>query len=184
MVEVLALTPEIRAARAAWRHRGRERPDFAEPTGPGEESVWDFPRPPRLEAVAQRLRVMAPDGSLLAETFDGRRVLETAGAPTYYFPPADVEQTRLEPTGGRSLCEWKGLAESLRCGNVDPAAWRYTATFPEFLEIRDWYAFYPGSLRCFIGDELVRPQPGGYYGGWVYDGLRGPIKGMPGTGQW
>lgn len=184
MVEVLALTPEIRAARRRWIYRGQERPGFAEHTAPGEQSVWDFPRPPRLERVAPRLRVLTPSGMVLADTRDGQRVLETAGAPTYYFPPLDVDQRALQPSAGRSICEWKGLAENFSCQGVDPAAWRYTTTFPEFLDIRGWFAFYPGVLRCFIGDEAVAPQPGGYYGGWVDGRLRGPIKGGPGSASW
>lgn len=183
-MEVLALTEEIRGAREKWRFRGQQRPDFAESTGPGEESVWDFPRPPRQDKVAQKLRVLTPDGAILAETDDGCRVVETAGAPTYYFPPEDVDIESLVATSGRSLCEWKGLARSFAWQGVDPAAWSYEVTFPEFVAIGGWFAFYPGQLRCFVGEELVTPQPGGYYGGWVTTGLRGPIKGAPGTGHW
>lgn len=183
-MEVLALTEEIRAAREKWRFRGQQRPDFAESTGPGEESVWDFPRPPRLEKVAQKLRVLTPENTILAETDSGCRVVETAGAPTYYFPPDDVDTSSLTATAGRSLCEWKGLAQSFAWQGVDPAAWCYPVTFPEFTAIGGWFAFYPGQLRCFVGEEQVMPQPGGYYGGWVTAGLRGPIKGTPGTGHW
>jgi uncharacterized protein (DUF427 family) len=183
-VEVLALTDELRAARERWRYRGQLRPHFAEAAGPGEESVWDFPRPPRLEEVAQRLRVLTPDDVVLADTVRGCRVLETAGAPTYYFPPEDVATGALVATPGRSLCEWKGVAESFAWGTLDPAAWSYTRTFPEFVAISGWFAFYPGQLRCFVGEEQVTPQPGGYYGGWVTAALRGPIKGEPGSGHW
>jgi uncharacterized protein (DUF427 family) len=183
-VEVLALTEEIRAAREQWRFRGQQRPDFAESTGPGEESVWDFHRPPRLEKVVPKLRVLTPDNAVLSETLGGWRVVETAGAPTYYFPPEDVDSKSLLATSGWSLCEWKGLARSFAWQNVDPAAWSYQVTFPEFSAIDGWFAFYPGQLRCFVGEEQVTPQPGGYYGGWVTSGLRGPIKGGPGTGHW
>jgi len=183
-VEVLALTEEIRVAREQWRFRGEKRPDFAESVGPGEESVWDFPRPPRLEKVALKLRVLTPGDAILAETAGGCRVVETAGAPTYYFPPEDVDTQSLVATPARSLCEWKGLALSFAWQDVDPAAWSYQVTFPEFVAIGGWFVFYPGRLRCFVGEQPVTPQPGGYYGGWVTTGLRGPIKGAPGTGHW
>jgi uncharacterized protein (DUF427 family) len=181
--EPLAVTPEVAAARRHWRYRGQERPPFAETPGPGQLSVWDFPRPPRREPVAQRLRVLG-DGVVLADTVRGCRVLETAGAPTYYFPPEDVATSALVSQGVRSLCEWKGLAESFAWRHVDPAAWRYVQTFPEFADIRGWFAFYPTGLACYVGDERVTPQPGGYYGGWVTRDLAGPIKGAPGTAGW
>ena len=186
MVEVLEVTPGVARARSKWRYRGDERPTFAEPVGEGEESVWDFPRPPRQEPVAATLRVVAGD-RVVASPHRGVRILETAGAPTYYFPPSDVEQDALIDLPGQSLCEWKGLATSFALrGAADDSAvgWRYDTTFPEFLSIRGWCAFYPGVLHCYIGDERVRPQPGGYYGGWVTEGLRGPIKGEPGSGAW
>jgi uncharacterized protein (DUF427 family) len=136
-----------------------------------------------LEPVAAPLEVRHGD-AVVAATRHGVRVLETAGAPTYYFPPDDVDEARLRRTAGASLCEWKGLAASFALDDVDPAAWRYEQTFPEFAAIRNWYAFYPARLACFVGSEQVRPQPGGYYGGWVTAALKGPIKGGPGTGHW
>ncbi len=180
---VLALTPAVAAARAQWRWRGQARPPFADTPGPGQVSVWDFPRPPRLEPVAATLRVVGR-GVELARTERGCRVLETAGAPTYYFPPEDVAVDSLRRTGGRSLCEWKGVAESYVWEDVDPAAWCYPQTFAEFVAIRGWFAFYPTGLECYRGDERVAAQPGGYYGGWVTADLCGPIKGEPGSGAW
>ncbi len=187
MVEVLELTACVRRARDKWRYRGDERPAFAEASAPGEESVWDFPRPPRQEPVAGALRV-AYGMHVLAATRRGVRLLETAGAPTYYFPPEDVESTMLVDLSDQSLCEWKGLA-TVFClgdqpGDLRPVGWRYDVTFPEFASIQGWFAFYPGVLACFIGEEQVQPQPGGYYGGWVTERLKGPIKGEPGSEAW
>lgn len=183
MVADLELTTDIRAARAHWQFRGQARPAFADVPAPGQRSVWDFPRPPVLEQVAATLRVEA-DGCELARTRRGCRVLETAGAPTYYFPPDDVGLDALRSTGRRTLCEWKGLAEVYAWDQVDPAAWCYERTFPEFAGLRGWFAFYPTVLACFVGDERVTPQGGGYYGGWVTEDLCGPIKGEPGSGHW
>jgi uncharacterized protein (DUF427 family) len=127
---------------------------------------------------------------LLAETRGGVRVVETAGAPTYYFPPEDVATARAggEPAlievAGRTLCEWKGYATTFGTAGVSPAAWCYRETFPEFAAIQNWFGFYPGRLHCFVGTLRARPQPGGYYGGWVTNGLKGPIKGLPGTEHW
>ena len=180
---MLKVTAAVQAARDQWVWRGDRRPDFAESTAEGEESVWDYPRPPAVEEVPGELRVEAA-GVELAITTRGCRVLETAGAPTYYFPPEDVNTDLLEPLPGGSLCEWKGLAESFRCGAIEPAAWRYTETFPEYVSLRGWYAFYPGELACFVRGERASPQPGGYYGGWVTAAIRGTIKGAPGSGHW
>jgi uncharacterized protein (DUF427 family) len=183
---MLKASPAIVAAREKWAYRGQERPPFAEPVGPGELSVWDFPRPPLLEPVPETLRVLRAEIEV-AHTVAGSRVLETAGAPTYYFPPADVRQELLVPLEATSICEWKGIAASFAL--VDdpsrmPVAWSYVETFEEFSEIQGWFAFYPGRLSCYLGLELVAPQPGGYYGGWVTKDLKGPIKGEAGTGHW
>lgn len=183
---MLRPTPEIIAARAHWTWRGQERPPFADPSGPGQLSVWDFPRPPRLEAVVQPLLVLH-DGITLARTTRGQRVLETAGAPTYYLPPQDVEQTLLAELDSASVCEWKGVATSFALAEDrkrQPVAWCYRETFPEFATIAGWYAFYPNRTRCYVGDEQATAQPGGYYGGWVTRNLTGPIKGGPGSEHW
>jgi uncharacterized protein (DUF427 family) len=115
------------------------------------------------------------------------RVLETAGAPTYYIPPGDVLDGLLVELESSSICEWKGLATSFVLVD-EPAwgavAWCYRDSFPEFIDIQNWYAFYPNRLACYVGDERVNAQPGGYYGGWVTRDLKGPIKGEPGSGHW
>jgi uncharacterized protein (DUF427 family) len=173
----------VLSARAKWVYRGDRRPPFAEETRPGEESVWDFPRPPVIEAVSRPMEVLWGH-TVVAATRRGRRVLETAGAPTYYFPPEDVRRHLLAPLPGMSLCEWKGRAASFSVGDVAPAGWCYDDTFPEFAEIEGWFAFYPGELVCRIGSEAVTAQPRGYYGGWVTRRLKGPIKGAAGTEHW
>lgn len=181
-IPTLTADPRILAARDHWQFRGQKRPDFAAEPMEGQESVWDYPRPPRIEDVAATLRVEHA-GELVAETRRGKRVLETAGAPTYYFPPDDVMAV-IKPESGGSICEWKGVAQPLSIAGVANAGWRYVEMFPEFADLYQWIAFYPSKLDCYVGDERVTPQPGGYYGGWVTANVVGPIKGEPGSGAW
>ena len=157
--------------------------------GPGQESVWDYPRPPRVEAVPERLRVIV-DGELVAETTRGFRVLETAGAPVYYIPPADVRMDRLEPSPHTSVCEWKGAAAYwVYVGpggrRIDNVAWSYPSPSAGYEAIRDHLAFYAGRVdEAWVGDERATPQPGRFYGGWVTSRIVGPIKGGPGSFGW
>ncbi len=181
-IPILKADPRIEAARSHWRFRGEERPDFAIAPGEGQESVWDYPRPPRTEMVEETLKVEHA-GELIARTQRGKRVLETAGAPTYYFPPEDIIATLTPGTGG-SICEWKGVAQPLDVAGIQGAAWRYVEMFAEFADLHRWVAFYPSKVDCFVGDEKVQPQPGGYYGGWVTSSIVGPIKGEAGSGGW
>lgn len=146
-------------------------------------SVWDFPRPPRIENVSARLKIVAQSG-IVAETLSAYRVLETAGAPTYYFPPRDVAVDALARTGSKFHCEWKGVSEEFSTAGIVRAGWTLTAAYPEFLDLLGFYSFYPGTLQCFIDEVEVLPQPGGYYGGWLTPDLVGPIKGAPGTESW
>lgn len=183
MNEHLKPSPQIIEHRASWRNRGDERPPFADPVEPGQESVWDYPRPPRLEAVALPLRVFYA-GVELAHTERGVRVCETASAATYYFPPDDVAVAALVKTGGRSHCEWKGIADEYAAQDRIALAWSYHEVYPEFAELKDWFAFYPRAADCYVGQEKVGAQPGGYYGGWVTANLAGPIKGAPGSSGW
>lgn len=182
MIPLLRVPPLIIAARNKWQYRGQVRPPFADSPAEGQESVWDFPRPPVIQDCTRRLEVKLKD-RLIASTTRGRRVCETAGAPTYYFPPEDV-LVGIEASGGQSLCEWKGVAESLTVAGVRDAGWRYIQMFAEFRELYLLVAFYPARLDCFVDDEPVSPQPGGYYGGWVTADLAGPIKGEPGSDNW
>lgn len=152
------------------------------------ESVQDYPRPPALEPVSARLRVVL-SGTVVAETRAGFRVLETHHAPTYYFPPGDVLTTALSSAPGRSFCEWKGDAQYFDIAANDmvshKAAWSYPRPTKRFAEIKDYVAFYPERVEaCFVDDVLVSEQPGTFYGGWVTPNLRGTIKGAPGTRGW
>ena len=167
----------------------RPTPD---PVEPGQESAWEYPRPPRLEPVTRRLRVLL-GGQVIANTTNGFRVLETSHPPNYYFPPAAIVAGALEPAKGASFCEWKGRAHyfTVRAGagvdaRVAPeAAWRYDEPSAAFEAIRGYVAFYAGRMdACFVDDEQVVPQPGGFYGGWITADVLGPFKGGPGSRSW
>ena len=139
--------------------------------------------PPKIEPTTKALRVES-GGTIIASTKSGQRVLETAGAPTYYFPPQDVNESLVRCTEHVYHCEWKGISRAFAIQDVANAGWLLTAVYPEFSILYGWYAFYPQQLRCFVGRERVRAQPGGYYGGWVTHNLLGPIKGEPGSDSW
>jgi uncharacterized protein (DUF427 family) len=156
---------------------------------PGQESVWDYPRPPRVEPVAARIRVVV-DGPDLVSTGRAGRVLETAGAPVWYLPGDDVQAGLLRPVRGyRTHCEWKGEATyfDLVVGDatVRRAAWTYEHPSPGYEQLRERIAFYAGRVDVATVDgERARPQPGGFYGGWITDDVAGPFKGEPGTEGW
>ena len=176
----------ILAARRAWDRS--PRPDNIEVPGPGQESVWDYPRPPRLESVSKRIRVEHA-GAVIANTVRAQRVCETASAPTYYVPTDDVDRDLLVPLSQSSHCEWKGEAAYFDVvvdgARSAAAAWCYPKPYPEFDRIAGWIAFMPQRVdACWVGEDRVTPQPGGFYGGWVTPELTGPIKGAPGTGHW
>lgn len=160
-------------------------PDAA---GPGQESVWRYPRPAVAERVANHLEVVF-DGRTLAETRAGVRTIETSHPPTFYFPPGDVDQTMLEAVAGGSFCEWKGNAryyDIVSSGRrAARAAWAYPAPTASFAIIRDHVAFYPALMdACFVDGEQAVPQPGRFYGGWITPRVAGPFKGPPGTEFW
>lgn len=182
-VQLLTPTPDVERARKKWRYTGQDRPAIAIRPGEGKLSVWGFPRPPRVEETPSTLRVESGH-QLVAETMRGVRVLETAGAPTYYFPPSDVDDSLLRRTGSTFHCEWKGISDEISAGPTLRAGWVLTGVYAEFEELCGWFAFYPHDLRCFVGGERVSAQPGGYYGGWVTADLVGPFKGEPGSGTW
>jgi uncharacterized protein (DUF427 family) len=158
------------------------------PPGPGQESVWDYPRPPRLEPTARRIRIVF-NGVTLADSVRAQRVLETSHPPVYYIPPADIQMQYLTPSPQSSFCEWKGRAVyySLAVGDrqVDQVAWAYPEPSPGFAPIAGALAFYAAPMdACYVDDERVTPQPGGFYGGWVTADVVGPFKGGPGTWGW
>ena len=171
-------------ARSHWRNTGTARPDFAVEPGPGQESVWDYPRPPRLAPDEREVVVRAGEQEI-ARTRAGVRVLETASPPTFYLPPDDIRMDRLEPAPGSSFCEWKGEAGYWRLRGADePVGWSYEKPFPEFEAIRSWLSFYPALVECRVDGARVAPQPGRFYGGWVTPELVGPFKGEPGSEGW
>ncbi len=176
------------AERRHWRSVRRGRPREVVAPGPGQESVWDYPRPPRVEPATRPVRVEL-GGVVLAASPRALRVLETASPPVYYVPAEDVRREHLEPSSHQSFCEWKGVARywSARVGDrfVPEVAWSYPTPDPGFEALRDCIAFYPGRVdACFLGDERVTPQAGSFYGGWVTSAIVGPFKGEPGTEGW
>jgi len=151
-----------------------------------QESVWDYPRPPRIERVAWSLKV-EQDGATVAETSKGVRVLETSHPPCFYFPPDSVNFDRLESSPTRTFCEWKGQARYWSLitadGLVKDAAWAYSD--PIDTAIKDYVSFYAGRVEaCFVNGERVVPQEGDFYGGWILSWVKGPFKGGPGTRGW
>ena len=156
--------------------------------GPDQESVWDYPRPPRLEAVSKRLRVIV-EGVVLAETLRGFRTLETSHPPVYYFPPEDVQRAMLERSARRSFCEWKGQAVyyHIRVGHrwLQDVAWSYPVPTLTFAPLVDHLAFYSAPMDgCYVEEERVTPQPGIFYGGWITTDIVGPFKGEVGSEGW
>jgi uncharacterized protein (DUF427 family) len=163
----------------------RPRPD---PAGPGKESVWAYPRPAIAEASDRHVRI-EHRGTVIADTRAAIRTLETSHPPSWYLPPADVATALLRRSERRSFCEWKGQAVywHLEVGGdlLRDVAWSYPDPTPAFVSLRDHLAFYAAPLdHCTIDGEVVRPQPGGFYGGWITSDLAGPFKGVPGSMGW
>ncbi|WP_258804946.1 DUF427 domain-containing protein [Pseudarthrobacter sp. NS4] len=155
---------------------------------PGQESVWDYPRPPRVEPSRERIRIYL-GGELILDTTDSIRVLETSHPPVYYLPRSAFMPGALEPAPGSSFCEFKGSARYLtvRGGSTvaEKAAWFYPDPVAGYEELADRVAVYPGRMDCCeVDGERVRPQAGGFYGGWITDRVVGPFKGEPGTMGW
>jgi len=158
------------------------------PPGPGQESVWDYPRPPRVEPVAEPIRVQF-GGDDVARSTRAVRVLETSHPPVFYVPHDDIEPGMLEPTETSTFCEFKGQASyySLRVGDSESidAGWTYLDPSRGFESLTGMVAFYPGRVdACFVGDEQVQAQAGDFYGGWITSSIVGPFKGGPGTFGW
>ncbi|MDX1498734.1 MAG: DUF427 domain-containing protein [Woeseiaceae bacterium] len=168
-----------------WRFTGRQRPSIAVQPGPGQESVWDYPRPPALRPDGRPVEVRDGD-TLLARTDASLRLCETASPPTFYLPPGAVEMELLVPVSGSSVCEWKGAASyfALRRAPGIPVAWTYPRPRARYARLKDYVAFYPGRVACFVEGVRVEPQPGRFYGGWITPDVVGPFKGSPGTGYW
>jgi len=153
-----------------------------------QESVWDYPRPPRVEPCAQRIRVEF-NGIVIVDSISAYRLLETSHPPTYYIPAAEVKTNFLRPNRNRSFCEYKGSAAywDLEVGErrAVSAAWSYSAPTGAYAVLRDHLAFYAHRVdACQVDGEHVQSQEGGFYGGWITSNLRGPFKGAPGTLGW
>ncbi len=170
-----------------WRYTGHDRPTFAITPGAGQESVWDYPRPPRI-APDPRDVLITLGGQQIARSRRALRVLETASPPTFYLPRADIAPDCLEPAAGASHCEWKGRAAYgtvVAAGRrLERVAWWYPEPAPAFDALRGHVAFYPGLLDCSVDGQRVLPQPGRFYAGWVTAEVLGPFKGGPGTEGW
>ncbi len=156
--------------------------------GPGQESVWDYPRPPRLELSSKHIEITF-NGVVIADTHQAQRVLETSHPPVYYIPPQDVRIAALQLTASATICEWKGRAVyyTLIVGDrrAIKAVWSYPDPTPRFAPLRDYLAFYPSKMdRCCVDGEQVTAQPGDFYGGWITREIVGPFKGDPGTWGW
>ena len=157
--------------------------------GPGQESVWDYPRPPRLESWPETVRVEF-GGEVIASSDHSLRMLETSHPPVFYIPPKDVKLDYLVPSGsGSTFCEWKGMAKYYDIVVNDrvaaTAAWAYPQPVAKYAGLRGYLAFYSNRVdACFVGKEQVQPQEGDFYGGWITSMIVGPFKGAPGTRGW
>ncbi len=152
------------------------------------ESVWDYPRPPKLEPSSKHLKVVL-EGVVIAESSKTLKMCETSHPPVYYFPPEDVRMELLAPAGGRSYCEWKGIASyytvSVNGKTVENAAWYYKNPRSRYRELKNFIAFYPRKMdACYVDGEEVQAQPGDFYGGWITSDITGPFKGGPESMGW
>ncbi|MFW6359032.1 MAG: DUF427 domain-containing protein [Chroococcales cyanobacterium] len=155
---------------------------------PGQESVWDYPRPPRLEPSSKHIKILF-NGEVIADTKRAQRVLETSHPPVYYIPPEDIRMEYLQSTPRHSFCEWKGTANyyTIVVGDkqAENAAWYYPNPTEQFASIKDYVAFYPSRMdACYVDGEKVEAQPGDFYGGWITSDIVGPFKGSAGTWGW
>lgn len=163
----------------------RPRPDLA---GPGQESVWDYPRPAVAEPTDAHIVIKHRD-RIIADTRRAVRTLETSHPPSYYIPPEDIAMELLRPADGGSFCEWKGAARywDVVIGGVilKRVGWSYPSPTPAFYSLRDHISFYAGPLdHCSVDGKIVAPQPGSFYGGWITSDLTGPFKGVTGSMGW
>lgn len=150
------------------------------------ESVWDYPRPPRVDDD-NRLVVVKHGSVVIAETRSARRVLETSHPPVFYISPADVNMALLRPNSKRTFCEFKGYAgywDIVAEPKLTAVAWSYPDPTSGYESLTDWLAFYPSKLDCFVDGERVKAQDGAFYGGWITEDIEGPFKGGPGTSGW
>jgi uncharacterized protein (DUF427 family) len=156
--------------------------------GPGQESVWDYPRPPRVEPSHASIEIRFA-GLTIARTTASFRVLETSHPPTYYLPRAAFAAEVLRPTSHTTFCEWKGRASYFDIvtpsKTASASAWTYLTPQGDFAALINHLAVMPGAMdECTLNGELVAPQEGGFYGGWITSQVRGPFKGQSGSWGW
>jgi len=166
--------------------RARGPTSSSAPGGAGShpESVWDYPRPPRWDPSGEHVVVLLA-GRVLADTRRSLRVLETSHPPVYYIPVADIDMARVHEGRGTSWCEFKGTAVYWDAGEARAIGWSYPEPSPGFEALRGHIAFYPARVeKATVDGELVKPQEGGFYGGWITSRVRGPFKGAAGTHGW
>lgn len=159
-----------------------------EAIAPGQESVWDYPRPPAIMASDEEI-IVKLGGVEICESSMSWRILETGHPPTYYIPRSAFRSAALVPCHGHTFCEWKGEASYLDLVGGSKiarrAAWYYPNPHPHYAAIRGHVAVYAGLVdECLVDGERVEPQPGGYYGGWITSTVVGPFKGVEGSGSW
>jgi len=159
-----------------------------DPVKPGQESVWDYPRPAVAEPTDAHI-VIEHGGRVIVDTRNAVRVLETSHPPNYYIPPADIAEGVLRRAGGSSFCEWKGAAKYwdvvVDDDVLERVGWSYPNPTPGFAILANYVAFYAAPFdRCLVDGEEVTPQPGEFYGGWITSKVAGPFKGIPGSRFW
>ncbi|RMF24046.1 MAG: DUF427 domain-containing protein [Cyanobacteria bacterium J083] len=155
---------------------------------PGQESVWDYPRPPKLETCTKRIQVVF-NGVIIADSNDNYRILETSHPPVYYISPQAIKTEYLQSNPQQSFCEWKGVAHYydvvVKEKKLEAVAWFYPSPTARFKAIANYVAFYAQPMdACLVDGEKVTPQPGGFYGGWITKNIVGPFKGEPGSWGW
>jgi uncharacterized protein (DUF427 family) len=158
------------------------------PPQAGQESVWDYPRPPRVDPTTKRVQVVF-NGVTILDTTRAIRILETSHPPTYYLPPDDFVAGVLVRADGTSYCEFKGQARywsiSVNGKTAARCAWSYPRPLDGYQAIADYVALYAGPMdACYVAGERVTPQEGGFYGGWITSDVVGPFKGAAGTWGW
>ncbi|MBF2025255.1 MAG: DUF427 domain-containing protein [Oscillatoriales cyanobacterium C42_A2020_001] len=158
------------------------------PPQPGQESVWDYPRPPRLEDTSKHIQIIL-NGVAIADTRRAKRVLETSHPPVYYLPPDDIQMQYLVKSPRTTYCEWKGQGAYYNVAvgekTLENVAWYYPNPTHAFADIKDYVAFYPAPMDgCYVDGEKVEPQPGNFYGGWITSDIVGPFKGAAGSWGW
>ncbi|NJL52987.1 MAG: DUF427 domain-containing protein [Hydrococcus sp. SU_1_0] len=164
------------------------QPQRIEPK-PGQESVWDYPRPPRLERSLKEIKIVFNE-VIIAQSSHAYRILETSHPPVYYLPPEDIKLEYLKPVvAHQSFCEWKGKASyynlQVKEREVVNVAWCYSQPTEKFATITNYIAFYPSKMdACYVEGELVTAQPGDFYGGWITEDIVGPFKGTANSWGW